>query len=36
MNDKGAGTLTRIDPEIAWTVVTESPLKGLVICARRV
>jgi hypothetical protein len=29
MSDPGPRTLTRIDPEIAWTVVTDSPLKGL-------
>ena len=31
MSDKAGRTSTRIDPEIAWTVVTDSPLKGLVL-----
>ncbi len=31
MTDMGARTVTRIDPEIAWTLVTDSPLKGLVL-----
>ena len=29
MSDMAGRPLTRIDPEIAWTVVTDSPLKGL-------
>ena len=31
MSDKASRTLTRIDPEISWTVVTDSPLKGMVL-----
>ncbi len=34
MSDMAARPSTRIDPEIAWTVVTDSPLKGLVLRAR--
>ena len=30
MSDMGARSAARIDPEVTWTVVTDSPLKGLV------
>ena len=33
MSDMAARPLTRIDPETAWTVVTDSPLKGLALAS---
>jgi hypothetical protein len=31
MSDKAGRASTRIDPELSWTVVTDSPLKGMIL-----